>query len=90
MVSSNISVIVISQLGIGPVGRDASVICTWGWGGGLGISLGGRMDRKSSWEAGKNISETLHDFQRSAPGRKVTERKAENRTSGNHGLYSLW
>jgi hypothetical protein len=48
------------------------------------------MDRKSSWEAGKNISETLHDFQRSAPGRKVTERKAENRTSGNHGLYSLW
>lgn len=44
------------------MGRDVLVICIWGWGGGLGISFGGRMDRKSSWEVGKNISEIFYDF----------------------------
>lgn len=40
-------------------------------GGGLGTSIGGIMDRRSSWEAGRNISEIFNDFQRSAPGRRV-------------------
>lgn len=91
----------LSQLGIEPVGRKAAVIeflaAVGGWGGGLGTSLGGRMVRRSNWEAGRNISEILHDFQRSAPGRRVnryteplTERKVENRTTGNQGLHSLW